>query len=76
MGEDLTVDTTEGTQTSLSCLRNKNKAKMGRDHYLTSSFWTLLSNVAEGVKVQSADSIWGLKNKTWQRRCVSIYLEN
>jgi hypothetical protein len=31
IGEDLTVDTMEGTQTSLSCLWNKSKVKMGRD---------------------------------------------
>ena len=31
-------------------------------------------NVAEGVKVESTDSIQGPKYKTWQR-CVSIYLK-
>ena len=33
------------------------------------------SNVAEGVKVESMNSIWGLKYITWQRWCVSIYFK-
>ena len=48
---------------------------MGRDHYLTSSSRTLLSNVAEEVKVESIDTIQALKYKTLQRQCESIYLE-
>jgi hypothetical protein len=47
------------------------QGKNGKGHYLTSSLQTLLSNVAEEVKVESIDTIRALKYKTLQRQCAS-----